>query len=384
MVELLDIAGQDAALGRLQRAMASARRPHALLFAGPSGVGRRTTAMALAKVLLCDQPAGRANKGRLADLPQNFPLKLACGACPSCRAMDADTHVDFHLVYKELLRYHPDPKVRDRVMQELGIDVIREFLIAPAGLLSGRGRGKVFLVREAELLSEEAQNALLKTLEEPPPGVTIILIAEQAAGLLPTTLSRCWAVNFGPLPTDFVRDRLIAAGVSSQEASFWAAYTAGSLGQAQRLAEQDMYRIKSELVERLAGAGEIGSSELAAHLTQTAEGLAERTMAEFRKTEDAELSKLLARRRAAAELLGLIASAFRDAITIATAADRPLVHADQPAAARALAKRFGPAELARAIEELDACEKLLWRNVQPALIWDNVALTVAGAAPLRL
>ncbi|MCJ7545057.1 MAG: hypothetical protein MUP47_10950 [Phycisphaerae bacterium] len=384
MVELLDIAGQDAAIGRLQRAMASMRRPHALLFAGPAGVGRRTTAVALAKVLLCDQPASRANKGRLADLPEDFALKLACTTCPSCRAMDGDRHVDFHLVYKELLQYHSDPKVRERVMQELGIPVIREFLIAPAGRMSGRGRGKVFLVLEADLLSEEAQNALLKTLEEPPPGVTIILIADQAAGLLPTTLSRCWAVNFAPLPAEVVRDRLIAAGVDRREAHFWAAYTAGSLGQAQRLAEQDMYRVKSELVERLAGAGEVGSAELAAYLTQTADALAERTIAEFKKAQDAKLSKQLARRRATAVLLGLIASAFRDAITLATAAQRALVHADQPAAPQALAKRFDPAELARVIEDLDACEKLLWRNVQPTLIWDNVALTVAGAAPLRL
>lgn len=126
-------------IARLQQAMAAERRPHAMLFAGPAGVGRRTTATALAKVLLCDLPAARANQGRLADLPADFPLKLACGTCPSCHAMDADTHVDLHLVYKELARYHEDPEVRNRVMQELGIDVIREFLIAPAGRLSGTG-----------------------------------------------------------------------------------------------------------------------------------------------------------------------------------------------------------------------------------------------------
>jgi DNA polymerase III subunit delta' len=384
MVEFLDIAGQDAALGRLQQAMGSQRLPHALLFAGPVGVGRKTAAVALAKALLCDQPASRANQGRLPDLPDDFSLKLACGRCPSCRAMDADTHVDFHRVYKELARFHEDAGVRGRVMQDLGIDVIRDFLIAPAGRAAGRGRGKVFMVSEAELLSEAAQNALLKTLEEPPPGVTIILIADQAAGLLPTTLSRCWAVNFRPLPMEFVRDRLRAAGVSESEADFWAAYTAGSLGEALRLATQDMYRLKCDLVERLAQARQAGSTELAAFLAETAEALAARAVAEFKKTQDADLSKLLASRRAAAELLGLVASVFRDAITLAAGADRAPVHADQPAAPRVLTSRFGLAELARAIEELDAYETLLWRNANPRLIWDNVALTVTGAAPLRL
>jgi DNA polymerase-3 subunit delta' len=384
MVEFLDIVGQDAALARLQRAMASARVPHALLFAGPDGVGRRTTAVATAKVLLCDQPVARPNRGRLPALGDDFELKLPCGQCPSCRAIDADMHVDFHLVYKELARYHDDPDVRSRVMQELSIDVIRDFLIVPAARSSGRGRGKVFVVLEADLLSEAAQNALLKTLEEPPPRVTIILIADQAAGLLPTTLSRCWMVGFTSLPTDFVRDRLVAAGVAKEEAAFWAGFTAGSLGAAQRFSGQDMYRLKRELVDRVVAAGQSGSAELAAHLAETAEMLAQRSVAEFKKTEDAELSKQLATRRAAAELLGLIAALFTDAITVATGAPRAMIHGDQPTAAQSLAKRFGPAELARAIEELDLCEKLLWRNVNPTLLWDNVALTAAGAAPLRL
>lgn len=384
MVEFLDIVGQDSSLARLQRALAASRMPHALLFAGPIGVGRRTTALALAKVLLCDQPATRPNAGRLTELPADFPLRLACGKCPSCRAIDADTHVDVHLVYKELLQYHSDPKVRDRVMQELGIDVIREFLIAPVGRSSGRGRGKVFLVLEAELLSEEAQNALLKTLEEPPPGVTIILVADQAAGLLATTLSRCRLVPFALLPQAFVRQRLAAAGIGEPEATFWAAHTAGSLGESLRLAEQDMFRLKRELLDRLGGAAEGGVAELAEYLAKTAEAVAGGIAAKARKEQDADLSKLLANRRAAAVLLGLMAGCYRDALALAAGSDRALVHADQPGPARALAGRFGAMDLARAIEQLDEYERLLWRNVNPRLIWDNVAATVAGAAPLRL
>jgi DNA polymerase-3 subunit delta' len=383
MPELLDIVGQDSALVRLQQAMASARMPHAFLFAGPIGVGRRTTALALSKVLLCEQPAARPNAGKLAELPGDFPLKLACTRCPSCRAMDADTHVDFHLVYKELARYHEDPNVRSRVMQDLGIDVIRDFLIVPAGRSPGRGRGKVFVVLEAELLSESAQNALLKTLEEPPPGVTIILICAQVAGLLPTTLSRCSLVNFVPLPRDFVRDRLLAAGIKPPQADVWAAYTEGSLGAALRLAEQDMYRIKCDVLEHLAALDSAGETDLGEHLAKVAEDLTGRAIAKVKQEQDADLSKLLAHRRAGGELLALVASFFRDALTLATGADRPLTHADQRQAVASLAGRFSALELARIIEQIDEFERLLWQNVNPRLIWDNVALAAGSAAPLR-
>jgi len=382
--DLLDIVGQDAALTHLQRAMHSARSPHAWLFSGSIGVGRRTAAVAWAKVLLCEQPATRPNAGRLPDLPGDFPLRLACARCPSCRAVDAGLHADFHLITKELLQYHPDPKVRDRVMQDLGIDVIREFLIAPAGRAPTGGKGKVFVVLEADLLSEPAQNALLKTLEEPPRGVTIILIASQAESLLPTTLSRCRLVNFFPLPADFVRQRLIASGVEAEQAAFWAGYTAGSLGEALRLAAREMYPVKRELLERLADPDPAAEAALADWLTKTAEALADRLVAEAKADQSTELSRQLANRRAAATVLPMMASVFRDALTVATGADRVLVHADQPQAATTLAGRFSVAQLAAVVEQLDSCEQLLWRNVNPRLIWDNVAVTVASAAPLRL
>ena len=383
MPELGDIIGQDGALARIQRGLSSARVPQALLFVGPDGVGRRTAAVALAKTVLCRKPRRRGNAGRLAELPADFSLRSACGGCASCRALEAGTHADFHLVYKELARYHEDPKVRDRVMQELGIDVIRDFLIAPAGRRSAAGTGKVFVVLEAELMSAEAQNSLLKTLEEPPPGVTIILISETAEELLPTTLSRCWMVNFAPLPQAFVRERLAAAGVGKAEAEYWAAYTEGALGQALRLAEQGMYKVKRDLLAAVSAEGGEGM-DLAGRLEKAAERLAAQLAAEVKQQEGAELSRLLATRRAAAVILGLLAGFFRDALTVATGADRPLVNADQAVCVRSLAGRFGTARLAGVIEQLSEYEGLLWRNVNPPLVWENAAITVSSAQPLRL
>jgi len=380
MPELLDIIGQDEAIGRLQVAMHASRLPHAYLFAGPAGVGRRTTAGALARTLLCESPVSQPNGGRLADLGPTDELVQACGQCADCKMLAAETHPDLHLVYKELARYHDDAEVRNRVMQELGIPVIRSFLIAPSTRMSARGRGKVFVVLEAELMSAAAQNCLLKTLEEPPDGVTIILISRRPQQLLPTTLSRCVMIRFRLLPSEFVTGRLVAAGVDAPEAAFWAAFTGGSVGRAVRLAQKGMYQIKRDIVTRLAQ----GPADLGEHLTKLADKLALDAVKEAKKDDGNQLSKNLAARQAAAAMLELIAGAFRDAVTVATGANLPIVNEDQIESVKALQARFSPAQLADIIDQLSEYERLLWRNVNPKLVWDNVAITCASAAPLRL
>jgi DNA polymerase-3 subunit delta' len=384
MPELLDIVGQDGAVTQLQRGLGGPRRPHAYLFVGPTGVGRRTTAVALARTLLCQNVRIRPNAGRLAELESDFPIRQACGVCQSCRMIDAGSHAEFQMVYKELARYHDDANVRGRVMQELSIDVIRQFLIAPAGRSAAGGRGKVFVVREAELMSVAAQNCLLKTLEEPPPDVTIILLCRDAEELLPTTLSRCWLVRFGPLPRAFVRDKLTESGMDAAEADFWAGFTAGSIGRATSLAAAGMYPIKRELLDRLGSLNAAGNADLADWLVKVTDKLADESVARVKRDEGAALSKNLASRQSAGAVLEIIASAFRDAIALATGTERELVHADQPDAPAALAARLAPTQLAEVIEQLAQYEDLLWRNVSPKVVWDNVAITCNSAAPLRL
>ncbi len=379
-LELQDVVGQDEAIERLQRAMHADRLPHAFLFAGPAGVGRRTTTVAFAKTLLCSKPVRKP----AAKTDKKPPFRQACGQCEDCRMMAVEAHPDFHLVYKELARYHDDANVRARVMQEVSIAVIRSFLIAPAGRAASRGRGKVFVVLEAELMSIAAQNALLKTLEEPPDGVTIILICQNGEQLLPTTLSRCWMVRFGPLPEKFVTGRLLEAGVDEGEASFWAAFTEGSLGRALRLTRQGMYEVKRNVIERLAKLTPAGDAELAEHIAKVTDRLAAQAVAAAGKETGAELSKMLATRRVVGNMLELIAGAFRDALSLATGAERSLTNADQHKAIEALANRFEPLKLTEILEALNRYEQLLWRNVNPKILWDNVVITCASAAPLRV
>jgi len=378
MGKLLDIVGQDAAVALLQRRIAAGRMGHALMFIGPHGVGRRTTALGLAGAILCENPQTLPNNGALAELDDSFQLTDACGQCNDCKTLQAGTHPDFEVITKELAAFHPDPQVRGRKMQNLGIGVIDHFLVKKAYLAPSRGRGKVFVVREAELMSTAAQNALLKTLEEPPPGVTIILICRRSEQMLPTTISRCHAIRFGPLPLDFVTERLAREDVAEGEAMFWASFTDGSLGRSLSLGRGEMYAIKCEMLDALAALGPGGDAALGERLQKITDAQAVAAVKAAKSNDGAELSKMLATRRATGTMLELIAAGFRDAITLATGADRPLVNADQRRAIESIAGKHSSRQLVGAIEQLSNYEQLLWQNVNPKIVWDNVVLACAS------
>src|SRR5687768_16628843 len=212
-----DIFGQDGAIDFLRRALNADRLPHALIFAGPAGVGKGTTARALGKLFLCEKPKG--------DSP--------CGKCDSCRVFDADNHPDFHLVYRQLIRLEKETAKA----KLLPVDVVRDFLVAPANRKPSMGRGKVFVVEEAELMNAMAQNALLKTLEEPYGRALIVLLTDQPGALLPTIRSRSQVVRFGALDEPVVVRELVKRGVEKPLAARAAALSGGALGVALRWVE---------------------------------------------------------------------------------------------------------------------------------------------------
>ncbi len=373
MVQFTDIVGQDAALGRLGRMLNGDRRPHAFIFAGPAGVGRRTTAEAMAAVLLCAKPV---------DAPplagQTEPRRIACGLCPSCRTFEAGTHADYHPITKELARFSSDPSVRSRVMQDLSIAVIREFLLGPSNRRATMGHGRVFVIQKAWQMSAAAQNAMLKTLEEPPPGVTLVLICLSPEQLLPTTRSRCALVRFGPLPIEFVTERLVGGGMGAEEARFWAGYTNGSIGQSVRLAEADLYGLKCDLLDRLAGLTDTVDPDLPEWLAAKATDQAQAATA-----VDKQLAQSLATRQGISSVLGLMASVYRDAVSLAAGREK-IVHAEQPEPIGRIAGALGLDKAAEIVAQLGRYEQLLWRNVNAKVLWDNVVITCTTAAPLRI
>jgi DNA polymerase-3 subunit delta' len=228
---LNDILGQDAAVEMLRAAYKADRLPHGLIFAGPAGVGKATAARALGALFLCGMPKADA----------------ACGKCESCVVMEAGNHPDFHVVYRQLIRLEKESvKARD-----LPVAVVRDYLLGPAGLKAAMGRGKVFVVEEAELMNPAAQNALLKTLEEPHGRTLVILLTDQPGALLPTIRSRCQLVPFAALPGALVQRELETRGIDRTLAAEATRVAAGSLGMALKWIEDGVVAGAAELVVRL-------------------------------------------------------------------------------------------------------------------------------------
>jgi len=239
-----DILGQSNAVTILQSALISGRTHHAWIFHGAEGVGKFTTAKAFARVLLCHAPQ--------TDLAGQ---REACGNCDSCQLFshpDA-AHPDLHIVQKELAVNSSVAQIRKRKLLSIPIDLLREFVIggettdgkfhdAIASKSSALRHSKVFILDEAHLLATVGQNALLKTLEEPPPNTYFILVTHQLDQLLITIRSRCQAVSFGALPDDVIHKWLADSqlSLSERETHWFIHFCNGSLGLAQLCKTYDL------------------------------------------------------------------------------------------------------------------------------------------------
>jgi DNA polymerase III subunit delta' len=189
------ILGQQRAIDLLQAALRAQRVHHAWIFAGPPGVGKFTAAVEFARVLL-DPSAGP----NLAGVIEADPASMAS------QLIDAGTHPDLHIIRKELALFSDNRELRAKKLLNIPIDLLRERMLggtsggqvheAAAYRTAAHGHGKVFIIDEAELLDDTSQNALLKTLEEPPRETYIILITSRPDRLLPTIRSRCQIVQF--------------------------------------------------------------------------------------------------------------------------------------------------------------------------------------------
>lgn len=172
--------------------------PHALLVHGPRGIGKHALALNFAQALLCEAP--RADG-------------LACGDCAGCRYASAGQHPDFMRL--ELLLIDPDEGTLATV-ETIGIDRVRA-LTEFVQLTSHRRQAKVAVIAPAERMHAAAANALLKTLEEPPPGTFLILVSDQPGRVPATILSRCRKLA-APLPTPAAaRAWLAAQGVAAPD-----------------------------------------------------------------------------------------------------------------------------------------------------------------------
>jgi DNA polymerase-3 subunit delta' len=226
-----EIIGQERTISFLKGVMARGKIPHAYLFAGISGVGKTTTALAFTQAINCKEQVNEE----------------ACGHCQTCRQVRSGNFPD--LVFIE-----PDGQ-NIKIEQIRGLN--RALSFKPVS-----GRYRVSIIRQAEAMTDEAANSLLKTLEEPPPNNLIILNVTEPLAMFPTIVSRCQRVLFRPIPPRAIADCLMdSQSVDKDRAHVLAKISEGSLGKAIRMSEGEFIKNREYLISRLIQVQGLSSEE---------------------------------------------------------------------------------------------------------------------------
>jgi DNA polymerase-3 subunit delta' len=367
-MSLKNIFCQDKAIAILQKALAAGKVPHAYIFAGPEGVGKFTAACEWARLLLCENST----------IENDFAD--SCGLCRSCQLFEAGSHPDFNHVYKELLEFTRDNKGR-KMPVDLPIDVIREFLIEKVSTRPTLSKRKVFVVSEAERLNASSQNALLKSLEEPPEYCCIIMLCTRMEKLLPTTKSRCQIIRFAQ---DRIIEKLREMGAEEKSARYFARLSQGSLGRACRwakleIADANLYQTKKQLLNSLEKYEYAGALDLAQWLFGES-----KKIATFWADLDETTSRTDINRRAQTTIVQIIISALYDAMQLSVTPAKGLINFDQKGQIQKLAGRFSPEQAA---EKIADCYKTLhWieSSVNEKLIFEQLLLNLAASGKMKV
>ena len=335
-----DILGHEHVLGLLSQAAGRGTLPQSLIFAGPAGVGKHLAAVALAQLLNC-QKDGAAATAR----PLNGD---ACGDCPSCKRIARRVHPDVLFIEPEDSGSIKTEQVRQA--------------IESAGYRPFEGRRRVVIIDQAEAMVLNGQDALLKTLEEPPAASVFILVTSMPDTLLPTVRSRCQRLRFGRLaPGDVAAVLKQKHGYADADAHAAASLSDGSIGRALEEGSEsfvDARRAALDLLQRAAATSSPAARiQAAINLPGATRGKADRT--------------------ALGQSLHALSTILRDLGALLSSADeRALANADLTTPLQALLRSYDRARVLSAFAAVDRALDALDRNASPRIVADWLALQI--------
>ena len=334
------IVGQQHPIGILKTLIRNGTLPHALLFTGDDGVGKRMAAMAFAMACNCRTLKSALN-------PHLQPSAVdACGKCPPCRKIAGGHHPDI---------IHISP-----ITTMIKIDRIRT-LLRDLTLKPNEADRRVVIISNAQAMNPEAGNALLKVLEEPPDRTLMLLTAYQTSDLLPTIVSRCRNIHFSPLvAADIQRLLAMDKGVDAQSAQTAASLSGGSYSRACKWVETKWMRRREWIIEALGQAMDSNASQIGIWLA---------------------FSEMLAKRKDLVEdSLEIITMWLRDML-MARHAPAHVLSQDHLEALHKAAQAVPPERILKQMDAVDQAKKSLKSNTNLRLTLDTMVLNMSGMTP---
>lgn len=328
-----NIIGQKLPVRLLQTFLHNATLPHALIFSGISGIGKRTAAKAVAMALNCQK---------------NTDKRTPCGQCPPCRQIVKGSHPD-------VLQIEP-------LGNYLRIDQIRGLLRILA-MKPYAAEHRVVIIADAHAMNKEAANALLKVLEEPPSNTTLILTAPQKSDLLPTIVSRCRHIRFHPLASNDISSLLMETeGIDKTFIETAAALSEGSLTKAKQLASTFWQQQRNWLI-RAAGLDQpdcVGQRSMASALAFAAQ--------------------LAQQKEQITELLGILKTWIRD-LSIWPYYPQSVINGDYVEVLERMRSHLDDRQLLSLWHAVEKAEKDIEAKSNMRLTLDVMALSLAGYYP---
>ena len=339
-----DIVGHRRQIGLLARALGADALPPSLVLSGPDGVGKRLVALAVAQSLNCLAPVTNPTTG----------LRDACGVCSACT--------------KTARRIHPDVLMIEPVESEaIKVEAVRQ-LVGQVTYRPFEGRYRVVVIDQADRMNDAAQNALLKTLEEPPQRTIMVLVTAQPDALLPTIRSRCCQIRFAPLaPHEIARALVERHGFAEADANAAAALAGGSFRRALDTGAGETMEARAVAVAVL--------QEVARERDPRARLAAGAALLQAGTRKGASKSPGTSDRGSLAIRLSAMESIIRDVTVLsARASDEALVNLDIRSELESLTRDYDRDRLERAFSVVGRSLAAVERNASPKIVVDWLAV----------